>query len=108
MAVVTSRPDTGPPELRAQNEAVNRERRVEPRLYLLAVAVVLIIGLALVAFGTLRFAQSTDSIERDGAPANQLLVPDHTEGATPQGSPPEKLPEPTTPEPGAIDVPGSN
>lgn len=66
-------------------------KRTRPGPYLLAIVAVLVIGIALIAFGTLRFAQSTTELQNSAtasAPGEDLLpspsaAPDQLMGKNP-------------------------
>jgi hypothetical protein len=56
------------------------ERRTRPGTYLIALVVILILGIALIAFGAVSFVQSTANIESTpgAAPTAENLLPDET------------------------------
>lgn len=63
--------------LRPTDRSVPLARRTHPAPYILALAAVFVIGLALIAFGVVRFSQSTGDIENssDAASTTENLLP---------------------------------
>ena len=71
-------------------------QRTRPGLYLLAIAAVFIIGLALIGFGIVRFSQSTSDLQHSGSaiPPGENLLP------SPSGAPDELMGKNPAPAPG--------
>lgn len=90
------------------------ERRTSASPYILGVAVALLIGLALIIFGIVRFSQSTADLDQSGsavAPFEQLAPPSNDQDSpvdTPAAPGSEAGPDTVPAQPGDIDVPGSD
>jgi hypothetical protein len=89
-------------------------RQTRPATYISWIAVLFVIGLALVVFGIIRFSHSNEAINATPgavAPSEGLLPGQSGNGADVQGdnAPAQTTgPAPASEAPGAIDVPGSD